>query len=501
MYEDGKRKKLQEEVEYIKDRVLTKFPLLGVTMSHLKIVATGNFRTADKLMGTTTTDGETIYYHSEYFEPLLDDEKIFILAHEVMHVAFNHILRSEGKDQKLWGLATDSVINQILKSEGLPLVKGSVDNEDAIDHSAEEMYEKLLTEREQKQEKGDICCDDPANEQIGYDSHEIWKEVVKQVEEKKTAGAEKQKNPQDEKEQQENDGSFGEGDENGEADFGSDEVKQKGQEEKQQNSDDEREQIGGESNGIYQNEQQDDEVSSQRHSDFERNFSNENRKEREMRADEFENVLNKQKNTIMAEMAQESGISFGNLGKSEAALDWKKTLKKSLEDEEYRWSYRRSNADNDYMARIEEREDEELAETEVMLDVSGSVDVELLKEFLRQLKPILQTSRLKVGCFDEYFYGLKEIKTSRDIDNFKIISKSKWTENWNLAVKSFSKRKDVNKIVFTDGYPAPGTMPDESTRNINVIWIVYGNKSFNPICGKVLQVDLAPPARPNYPGK
>ena len=25
---------------------------------------------------------------------------------------------------------------------------------------------------------------------------------------------------------------------------------------------------------------------------------------------------------------------------------------------------------------------------------------------------------MKVGCFDEYFYGLKEIKTNDDIDNF-----------------------------------------------------------------------------------
>lgn len=170
-------------------------------------------------------------------------------------------------------------------------------------------------------------------------------------------------------------------------------------------------------------------------------------------------------------------------------MDWKKLLKKSIEEEEDRWSYRRSGAENDYMARVEELEDEDRAETEVMLDVSGSVDVALLKEFLRQLKPLLKNSKLKVGCFDEHFYGLKEIKTNKDIDNFQVTAKSQWTENWDLAVRSFTKKKEVNKIVFTDGYPAPGTMPKDDLRHVNVIWLVYGNKSFNPVCGKVIQVD------------
>jgi predicted metal-dependent peptidase len=481
-------KKSQEEAEYIKSRVLQKFPLLGVTLSHLNIVAKNHLKIADgTLVGTAVTDGETIYYHPELFSSLLDEEKIFVLAHEVMHVAFNHVARSADKDQKLWGMATDSVINQILKSEGLPLVTGSVDRKEARNRCAEEMYEILLNEEEKKQEKSNNFGESNKSEQAGYDSHEIWKEAVKQLEQQNTAAEQMQKSLQNggEEESQSSDG-FGDGDESGEAGPGRDEVKQK--KEKKKQSSDESEQIGGEGKGTYQNEQQDDMVGVQSRNDFERDFLRQNRKERKVRANEFTSALDAEKDKVMAAMVQEGGISFGDLGTSEAAVDWKKTLTKSLEDQQHRWSYRRSNADNDYMARVEEVEDEELAETEVMLDVSGSVDIELLKEFLRQLKPILKTSRLKVGCFDEYFYGLSEIKNNADIDNFKIISKSKWTENWNLAVKSFSKRKDVNKIVFTDGYPAPGTMPDESTRNINVIWIVYGNKNFHPICGKVVQI-------------
>ncbi len=429
----------QEEAEAIKARMLRKFPRLGVTLSQLKIEANERVKTA-------ATDGHKVYYAPSFMDQLPEDQKVFILAHEAMHVAFNHILRSKGKNQKLWNIATDSVINQILKSEDLPMVEGGVDMPEAFNHSAEEMYEKLLKEKEeqkqneqdnQKQKSDDGQTgdagdsdnrndDDDGNEQAGHDNHDIWKEAVKQ--------AEKQQS------------------------------KESGQPQDSENS------------------QQSDDA-------YERNFADDNRKEREARVQEIRDALQKQKAKVMASMSQESERSLGAVGEAEAVLDWKKVLKKSIEIEQDRWSYRRSGADNDYMARVEELEDEDRSETEVMLDVSGSVNETLLKEFLRQLKPIIKTSKLKVGCFDEYFYGLSEIKTNRDIDNFKITAKSQWTENWDLAVKSFSKKKEVNKIVFTDGYPAPGTMPSEETRNINVIWLVYGNKNFKPVCGKVIHLD------------
>ena len=127
-----------------------------------------------------------------------------------------------------------------------------------------------------------------------------------------------------------------------------------------------------------------------------------------------------------------------------------------------------------------------------MIDVSGSVDLELVKSFLRQLKPLLQQSKLRVGCFNEQFWGLVDIKNVREIDNFTIPrgarGHSAWTEDWDLAVRSFTKKREINKIVFTDGYPCPGTMPKEDLKRENIIWLVYGNKDFKPCCGKVINI-------------
>lgn len=195
---------------------------------------------------------------------------------------------------------------------------------------------------------------------------------------------------------------------------------------------------------------------------------------------------------MRGEQVPEEFIDLGSIGESRNEIDWKLLLRREVEKNETIWSQRRSIAENNYAYRLEENDVEEEAETEVMIDVSGSVDLELVKAFLRELKPIIKQSKLKVGCFNEKFWGLVDVKTAKDIDTFKIPREARgnyaWTEDWDLAVRSFSPKKEINKIVFTDGYPCPGTMPKKDLKKENVIWLVYGNENFNPCCGKVINI-------------
>lgn len=70
-----------------------------------------------------------------------------------MSYAFNHILRSEGKDPELWNIATDGVINQFLKRDGLKMAPGGVDMVEAVNYDAEQLYEKLLQEKQQRHQQ------------------------------------------------------------------------------------------------------------------------------------------------------------------------------------------------------------------------------------------------------------------------------------------------------------------------------------------------------------
>lgn len=245
-----------------------------------------------------------------------------------------------------------------------------------------------------------------------------------------------------------------------------------------------------EKNSQKQEDGQEQEQTGEEHTDIdfdEREEFEDNRKEKR---EKFKSRREKTEKDIRS--TDKGTIELGNIGKSKEEIDWKLLLRREVEKTETIWSQRRSIAENNYAYRLEENDIEDEAETEVMIDVSGSVDLELVKSFLRQLKPLLEQSKLRVGCFNEQFWGLVDIKNVKDIDNFTIPKgargHSAWTEDWDLAVRSFTKKREINKIVFTDGYPCPGTMPKEDLKRENIIWLVYGNKDFEPCCGKVINI-------------
>ena len=133
------------DIKSIKNKMLVKYPFFGSVIADVKYEE-------DKSLGTAGTNGQIIYYNPDYLNGLSKEEQTFVFAHEVCHIAFNHILRSEGKDVSLWNIATDGVINQFLKRDGLKMPEGGVDIADAINYDAEQLYEKLLQEKQQNQE-------------------------------------------------------------------------------------------------------------------------------------------------------------------------------------------------------------------------------------------------------------------------------------------------------------------------------------------------------------
>ena len=149
---------MKYEIAALKRKMLVKYPFFG------SVVASVDYK-ENKDIPTAGTDGETIYYNPKYLESLSVEEQTFIFAHEVCHIAFNHILRSEGKDPELWNIATDGVINQFLKRDGLKMAPGGVDMAEAINYDAEQLYEKLLQEKQQGQQQQQIGQGDSQSKQ------------------------------------------------------------------------------------------------------------------------------------------------------------------------------------------------------------------------------------------------------------------------------------------------------------------------------------------------
>ena len=131
------------DINTIKRKMLIKYPFFG------NIVANVNYK-EDEDLDIAATDGETVFYNRANLEELPIDQQVFVFSHEIGHIAFNHILRSEGKNPTIWNIATDAVLNQFLIRDGLPMVEGGVDIPEAINYDAEQYYEKLVKEMVQE---------------------------------------------------------------------------------------------------------------------------------------------------------------------------------------------------------------------------------------------------------------------------------------------------------------------------------------------------------------
>ena len=463
----------------IKRKMLAKYPRFGSE------IATSYIEYRDDLKyHTAATDGKNIYVDPSYFASLSDSDRLFLIAHEIMHIKFMHMYRLKDKTGKMrdldtWNKATDAIINANLERDGFTIKDGYVNMPEALNYSAEEFYQILLQEKEKKQ-----------NEQNNGQNQ-------KQDNGQSNGQDQEQDNGQEQKTQQDNQQGNGRNPEQDNQNSEQDDGKGQGDDhslweeafEQQQNSQGkEKKQKQGKDSKVQEQGQDQEPIEEQADTEFdERGEFEENRKEKRQK---FQSRREKTEKDIRG--TQDGTIKLGNIGESKEAIDWKVLIRREVEKSETIWSQRRSIAENNYAYRLEENDIEDEAETEIMIDVSGSVDLELVKAFLRQIKPLLKQSKLRVGCFNEKFWGLVDIKNVRDIDNFTIPQgargHSAWTEDWDLAVRSFTKKREINKIVFTDGYPCPGTMPKEDLKRENVIWLVYGNKAFNPCCGKVINI-------------
>ena len=57
-------------------------------------------------------------YNSEWIKKLTDDNITYVLAHEVLHCALEHLIRVGVRDRETWNISGDAVINAILNESG-----------------------------------------------------------------------------------------------------------------------------------------------------------------------------------------------------------------------------------------------------------------------------------------------------------------------------------------------------------------------------------------------
>lgn len=485
------------DIETIKRKMLVKYPFFG------SVVANVNYR-ANTNIPTVGTDGKVVHYNPKFLEKLSIDEQTFIFAHEICHIAFNHILRSEGKDPAIWNTATDAVINAFLKRDGLKMVEGGVDMVDAINYDAEQLYEKLLQEKQQDKSQDSQSQSQNGQGQSqnsetqsgqedtsgnGSSNGSTSEEQEKQQSDSQSGGG---SSSDSESQEKKNDSSSGSGDSSSQdekQDVGHDthsmwEDAIKKHKEEQAGKDKKESLLDKIFNKIFNKDKHE---KSQQQSEIEKKQEEieqlgekeafkKNLEEKKKELEELKKALSQQAMGPGASTNRDIR-NITDIGRAKPLIDWRYVLREAIKYD-VDWSYKNATIEDGVIsANLEEQP---MPETEIVLDTSGSINETLLKNFLRECKNILQHSRLKVGCFDTEFYGFHEIRTEEDIENMKFVGGG--GTNFDVAVGAFSRRVE-NKIIFTDG---DAYMPDMP---LDAIWIVFGGIQINPKGGRVIQID------------
>ena len=123
--------------------------------------------------GAVANDGRSVCYNDRLMNYYTQEHQSFYIAQQIMHLQLNHFARGKGKDPRLWKRASDAVVNALLKEDGFSVPEDAVFLPDALEQSAETLYDVL---RESDRENDDEAA--------------LGKEIVLPQSENKQAGKE-----------------------------------------------------------------------------------------------------------------------------------------------------------------------------------------------------------------------------------------------------------------------------------------------------------------------
>lgn len=98
----------------VKAKLILEQPFFGAIICNLPMIEDDTINPP-----TMCTNGQWVRFHPAFVEKSTFDELVFVVCHEVMHVAMQHMCRLNGRDARKWNYATDYVINDLLVKDNV----------------------------------------------------------------------------------------------------------------------------------------------------------------------------------------------------------------------------------------------------------------------------------------------------------------------------------------------------------------------------------------------
>ena len=102
------RKDVYDRIIVARIGLLLRHPFFGNMATRLKIEA------ADEWLMTAAVDGRKLYFNTQFFNAMNNKEIEFVIAHEILHMVYDHLGRRENRDPMLYNIAADYIVNNLL---------------------------------------------------------------------------------------------------------------------------------------------------------------------------------------------------------------------------------------------------------------------------------------------------------------------------------------------------------------------------------------------------
>ena len=129
--------------------LLLRHPFFGNMATRLKV------QRADWLP-TAAVDGRNLFYNVQFFNAMNNKEIEFVLAHEILHMVFDHLTRREDRDPRLYNIACDYIVNNLLVRDRIGETPKIVDCFQDFKYegwTSEEVYDDLFEEAKKNGEE------------------------------------------------------------------------------------------------------------------------------------------------------------------------------------------------------------------------------------------------------------------------------------------------------------------------------------------------------------
>jgi predicted metal-dependent peptidase len=162
---EAMRVEVHERIITARVGLLLRHPFFGNMATRLKIEA------ADDWLPTAAVDGRHLFYNTQFFNAMDNKEVEFVLAHEILHMVYDHLGRREDRNPRLYNIAADYIVNNLLVDDRIghkPKIVDCFQDFKYRGWSSEDVYDDLFEQAEKNGEE--------ALQQLGemLDEHIDW---------------------------------------------------------------------------------------------------------------------------------------------------------------------------------------------------------------------------------------------------------------------------------------------------------------------------------------